>query len=274
MTAVATVQFRPMLTTHADKLAAFGVSPEAYIEAAMMATVKNPALLKCTPDSVMLALRQCAQTGLDIGRTAHLVPYGDVCTFIPDYKGLIELAIATHKVVSIRTRCVYEGEEFTYSETGAGPDIRHVPRTTGKGGVIVGAYAIADLRFNRFKVEYMSVEEIEAVRSKSKSWKNGPLEDWYGRKTVVRRLCKTLPSSPRLQAALQHDDAEELIADGEFEVQRETPINAKPRAIPAPAAGTYGAGPDVSMPDEETALRNARRGAATADPYDDQERVA
>jgi recombinational DNA repair protein RecT len=130
------------------------------------------------------------------------------CTFIPDYKGLIELAVATHKVVGIRTRVVYEGEEFHYSEGGAGPDIRHTPRLKGIGGVIVGAYAIADLRFGAYKVEWMTFDEIEKVRAKSKSWAKGSLEDWYARKTVVRRLCKTLPSSAKLQAALAHDDAE------------------------------------------------------------------
>lgn len=210
-------ELRDVLEGYSDKLAVFGVNPHAYIEAALMACVKNADLFKCTPASVALSLRQAAQTGLEIGRTAHLVPYGQTCTFIPDYKGLIELAVATHKVVSIRVRAVYEGEPFEYTEGGAGPDIRHTPRMSGTGGKIVGAYAIADLRFGRYKVEWMNVDEINAVRSKSKSWARGDLTDWYARKTVVRRLCKTLPSSAKLQTALKYDDAEgEDIPDAEI----------------------------------------------------------
>lgn len=211
-------ELRTTLARYSDKLAAFGVRPEAYIEAALMAVVKTPDLLKCTPESIALALRQCAQTGLEIGRTAHLMPFGTTCTFVPGYNGLIELACATGKVASIRVRSVYEGEEFQYGEDISGPVLKHTPRMTGVGGKIIGAYAVADLRFNRYKVEWMTAEEIDAIRTtKSKSWKSGALTDWYARKTVVRRLCKTLPSNAKLQQALKYDDAEgEDIPDGEL----------------------------------------------------------
>lgn len=269
-TAVATApkppSLRQQLMRHADKLQAFGVRPEAFIEAAMMATVKTPDLLKCSTESILLALRQAAQTGLDVGRTCHLVPFGTVCTFVPDYKGLIELACSTGKVVSIRVRCVYEGEEFFYGETMQGPDLRHVPKTSGNGGTIVGAYAIADLRFNRYKVEFMNADEIEAVRTKSKSWKNGPLPDWYARKTVVRRLCKTLPSNAKLQTALAYDDTEESIPEGEV-----SPVEAPPLIRNGSTVGKvvttdpYGHGDDMPAPDQS--LANARRHLEQPSPY-------
>ena len=225
-------ELRTTLTRYADKLAVFGVNPDAYIEAALMAVVKVPDLLKCSPESIALALRQCAQTGLEIGRTAHLLPYGSTCTFVPDYKGLIELATATGKVASIRVREVYEGEEFFYGETISGPDLRHTPRLSGSGGKIVGAYAIADLRFNRFKVEWMTAEEIDAIRKeKSKSWKNGPLTGWYARKTVVRRLCKTLPSNAKLQQALRFDDTEDGTGIEDAQVVQQPIAFAKGKTI-------------------------------------------
>jgi phage RecT family recombinase len=255
------------LERYAPKLAVFGVRPEAYIEAALMAAVKTPELLKCTPESVALALRQCAQTGLEIGRTAHLMPFGQTCTFVPDYKGLIELACSTGKVASIRTRSVFEGEEFAYYEDIGGPVLKHVPRLTGSGGVIVGAYAIADLRFNRFKVEWMTAAEIDAIRhAKSKSWKNGPLVDWYARKTVVRKLCKTLPSNARLQQALTHDDTDDGIEDAEFVVaDAPKPIVSGATRGAVVTADPYGFGDD--MPTPEQAVANARRALAAPDPY-------
>jgi phage RecT family recombinase len=273
-TAVATTNakkpsLRAQLAHHADKLAVFGVSPDAFIEAAMMATVKNKDLLACSTESILLALRQCAQTGLDIGRTAHLVPFGTVATFVPDYKGLIELATSTGKVVSVRVRCVYEGEEFFYGETMAGPDLRHVPKMKGNGGTIVGAYAIADLRFGRYKVEFMNVDEIEAIRKKSKSWAKGDLPDWYARKTVVRRLCKTLPSNAKLQQALKFDDAE-----GEEVVQELPPLEAPKRPHGGASIGAvvtadpYGHG-DAMPTDAEVAARLAVHAPTDDDDIDE-----
>lgn len=269
--------YRATLEKYSNKLAVFGVRPEAYIEAALMAAVRLPDLFRCTPESVALALRQCAQVGLEIGRTAHLVPYGQTATFVPDYKGLIELAVATGKVVSIRTRCVYEGEPFEYSETAGGPEIRHVPRLAGAGGRIVGAYAIADLRFGRWKVEWMTADEIEAIRGKSKSWAKGPLQDWYARKTVVRRLCKTLPANARLQQALRHDDAEGELLDGEVEpLEGREPAPRRGYALPsdyahAGEARTYEpaevAVTEVTEADEQRGRARAAAMADMPDPY-------
>lgn len=287
---------RGILMKAAPMLQALNVDPSRYIEQAMMATAKEPKLLQCTTESFVLAVRQAAVTGLDIGTTCHLVAFnskikkadgteewGSVCTFIPDYKGLIELAVATHKVVSIRTRCVYAGEPFEYFESGAGPDIRHTPRASGIGGQIVGAYAIADLRFGRFKVEYVTFDEIEAVRAKSKSWAKGELPDWYGRKTAVRKLCKTLPSSKKLQEAIRYDDAEDLpdIPDADVSAndQRALPRGFNPVAEYGDTSNPpryHGADLTPIVVDESAeakarALSVARGVAATSDPYDSEE---
>lgn len=266
------VALRTQLERYTERLAVWGVEPGQYINAALIAATKVPALYECSPASIALALQQAAQTGLDIGRTAHLVPFKGQATFVPDYKGLIDLATATGKVVAIRTRCVYEGEEFAFFETAAGPDIRHVPRLTGgASGKIVGAYAIADLRYQRAKVEWMTAEEIETIRKGSRSWAKGPLPDWYARKTVVRRLCKTLPGTPKLHAALRYDDAEgEQIPDAEV-----TPVEVPKRIVSGATIGAvvtgdaYGHGD--AMPSPETARENAKRWASTPDPYEVEE---
>jgi hypothetical protein len=46
--------------------------------------------------------------------------------------------------------------------------------------------------------EVMTVEEIEAIRAKSRSWAKGPLPAWYARKTVIRQLAKYVGKSPQL----------------------------------------------------------------------------
>ena len=66
---------------------------DRLITGALVAAQANPDLVKCNPQSVAVALARVAQWGLDVGDTAHLVPYGDKCTPIADYKGLIRLMV-------------------------------------------------------------------------------------------------------------------------------------------------------------------------------------
>jgi recombination protein RecT len=263
-TAVAKVKAAPVtpsdtlrvaLAPSTESLTALGVDPRQYIEAALIAATKEPKLFRCTPESLMLALKQCAQTGLTLGRTAHLLPFGTTATFCPDYKGLIELAMGSGKVASIRTRAVYANEVFSYYEDVGGPVMHHEPKLSGDRGPIIGAYAIADLRFNRFKVEWMTRDDIEVIRRKSQSWSSGSLDDkdWYARKTVVRRLCKTLPQSKQLQAALTIDAEADGIPDGEMDIVP----NDTPR-VEAANVQQITAGPaivtetDISGMEEET----------------------
>lgn len=66
---------------------------DRLITGALVAAQTNPDLGKCNPQSVAVALARVAQWGLDVGDTAHLVPFGDKCTPIADYKGLIRLMV-------------------------------------------------------------------------------------------------------------------------------------------------------------------------------------
>ena len=70
------------------------LTPERMTRVALTATMKNPKLLECTPESLMNALLVCSQAGLEPdGRLAHLIPYGNVVQVIFDYKGLVTLAL-------------------------------------------------------------------------------------------------------------------------------------------------------------------------------------
>jgi recombination protein RecT len=171
---------------------------------------KNKDLLDCSPASVALALAVVAQWGLDIGLTAHLVPFGKVCTPIVDYKGYIEL-ICQAGARKVEAYVVRQGDEFEV-ERGTNEHLRHVPKSST--GEITHAYAIVWLRGGIPQFEVMTAEEIDAIRrSKSKSWKNGPLQSWYARKTVIRQIAKYVPKTARLQSALTTDEQE--IPEGE-----------------------------------------------------------
>lgn len=187
-----------------EKLLPKGYEANRLVTGALVAATRNPELLKCEPQSIAVALATIAQWGLDVGTTAHLVPFGRACTPVVDYKGYIKLMVAAG-ARKVEAQVVREGDEFSY-HYGTEGQLRHVPKAK-PDAPILAAYAIVTLRGGVTQFEVMSVEEIEEVRaSKSKSWARGPLPSWYARKTVIRRCAKYLPQSGRLVEVLTEDE--------------------------------------------------------------------
>jgi recombination protein RecT len=178
-----------------------GYRPDRLITGALLAVSRNPALLDCTPVSVAVALGQCAQLGLDIGITGHLVPYGKSCTFIADYKGYIEL-MCKAGASKVEAYVVREGDVFEY-QRGTAPHLKHQPYNK-RGAAITHAYAIVWPRNGHDpQFEVMTVEELDAIRkAKSKQWATGELPEWWARKCVIRRVAKYVPKSPELALLL------------------------------------------------------------------------
>lgn len=186
-----------------EKMLPKGYRPDRLITGALLAVQKNPDLGKCAPITVATALAQVAQLGLDVGITAHLVPYGQSCTMVADYKGYIELMVKAG-ARKVEAHTVRQGETFEWAY-GTEPYLRHQPLGNSKAP-ITHAYAIVWHRRGDTQFEVMTVEEIEAIRAKSKGWSRGELPDWYARKTVVRRIAKYVPKNPALQLLLAADD--------------------------------------------------------------------
>ena len=70
------------------------LTPDRMARVTLTAIIKTPALMNCTPESLLQAMMLCSQAGLEPdGRLAHLIPYGNVVTVIFDYKGLVTLAL-------------------------------------------------------------------------------------------------------------------------------------------------------------------------------------
>lgn len=235
-----------LLEPRAETLAALlpkGLEVSRVIAAAQLAAYQNPDLLKCDPASIFLAVGRIAQWGLEVGTTAHLVPFGGKVTPVADYKGLIELVIRSKAARTVYGEVVREGDTFDV-EMGTTPRIVHKPAFR-KDAPITHVYAVANhgaLVPPQFVV--MTVAEVEAIRTKhSKQWKSGPLPAWYAVKTVVRQLCKMLPKNPALASALSRIESEdeEIVDIDTGEVTTRRPLSAlegepgdgRPR-IPAP----------------------------------------
>jgi recombination protein RecT len=188
------------------------LTPERITRIAMTSVQQTPKLLDCTPESLLGSVLTCTQLGLEpdgVSGRAHLIPYKDKCTLVVGYRGLMDLARRSGEIQSLEARVVYKNDTFEY-EYGAHPKLRHVPHMGTDHGDCIAAYAVATMRNGSVSFEVMSREEVDAIKKRSAAGKSGPWVTDYpemARKTVMRRLCKYLPSSAELQRAVTLDEA-------------------------------------------------------------------
>ncbi len=228
------------------------LSVDRMTRVAMTSIQKTPKLLECTPQSLIAAIIQCAQLGLEpdgVTGESYLVPYKTTCQLIPGYKGLIKLARQSGQLSTISARAVYEHDKFDYAY-GLNEKLEHTPTQSDDPGKLAYVYAVAKLKDGGTQFEVMAVREINAIRSRSRAADSGPwVTDFVemAKKTVLRRLCKMLPASVELSRAVALDERvdagldQELgdIFDGEFsEVAQE--LEQPP---PAPSLDTLAEAP-------------------------------
>jgi recombination protein RecT len=171
------------------------ISIDRFTRVAITALQQNPDLLTKDRNSLFLAVRRCAEFGLNPdGREAALVAFGQSVVCMPMVGGLRR--IAAKYGFNIATGVVHENDEFHY-ELGVDPVLRHIPAKLGTDrGKMLGAWAQAKGPDGQVYLDVMDEAAMDVVRSVSRA-KNGDLwTKWKGeawRKTVARRLWKSLP---------------------------------------------------------------------------------
>lgn len=186
-----------------EKFLPEGVDLERVAATVMLAmnNDKTGALKKCTPQSLVLGVARIQQWGLELGTTAHLIPFRTEATPVADYKGLAELMIGSGAIRFIDTKVVYVGDDFVY-RLGLDAKLDHIPCAKAKRGPISHAYIILHLPGGRQVFDVMAAEDIDEIRqAHSKQWKDGPLKPWYAKKTLVRQASKLVPKTPRFAEA-------------------------------------------------------------------------
>lgn len=185
------------------------LNPDRMARIATTVLKQNPALNRCTPESFLGALMTASQLGLEPGPLgeAYLVPYGNTATFIPGYRGLIKLAWQSDQLSDIWAEIVYANDEFNY-DLGLKRDLTHKPAKADRGES-THVYAAARLKSGGTPFVVMTVEEVEAIRARSRAGKNGPwVTDWpaMAKKTAIKQLARWLPMSTEFQLAAQYDE--------------------------------------------------------------------
>ncbi|MEX1185346.1 MAG: recombinase RecT [Gemmatimonadaceae bacterium] len=192
-------------------LAPHGVTPAQYVAELKLYLMQNPKVLDCTPLSIATGMLRLATTGLVLGESCDLLPFGSTCQFSPRYNGLVDLALAAG-CRAVNADVVREGDYFEW-EKGTNTYLKHKRQSNEKAEILY-AYAVAEIKAGSFVIEVIPREHIEATRARySKQWKEGALETipWYGKKTAIRRLSPLLPKNRRFAAALQFAEEVEAV---------------------------------------------------------------
>lgn len=210
------------------------ITPDRMVRIALTACQNNPKLLQADRKSFFAAIMRSAQLGLEpdgvLGQ-AYLIPFDKSIQdangnwtketqvqFIPGYKGLIDLARRSGDVTNIIAKEVCKNDKFkiAWHET---PPFLHEQPATGDRGEVIGFWAMAHFKDGGYHWDYLSKEEIEAIRNQSSGWqsavkfkkeKDSPWHKHFiemGKKTAIRRIAKYLPMS--VQKAVVIDEMEE-----------------------------------------------------------------
>lgn len=168
---------------------------------------QEPKLATCTRASLIGAMLEIASLGLEPGvlGEAWLIPFKDrkrnvtEAQVVIGYKGMLELARSSGRVGRIDSEVVFEKDPFDWQK-GTEQFVHFRKEDVEDRGKMIAAFAIADIQgFQTPQFEVMLAREIVKIRDNAPSakastspWKTDEEAMW--RKTVLRRLCKFLPS--------------------------------------------------------------------------------
>lgn len=200
------------------------LTPDRLIRVAMTSIQKNPKLLDCTQQSLLACIMTCASLGLEpdqfLGQ-AYLVPFKDtkkgvtICTLIPGYRGYIALARRSGEMQTVSAQVVYQNDTFKL-QYGINDTLEHIPCMDGDKGDPIGAYCVFKYKDGGYSFDFLTVEDIEKVRARSKASGFGDndkkdvpwVTDWaeMAKKTVIKRHAKLAPLSVEFQKAVALED--------------------------------------------------------------------
>ena len=191
--------------------------PESVLQREMSFAMQiintNANVQKCSKESLQRAVYNIALTGLSLNpvlKYAYIIPRwsrdGTTAVLEPSYQGLIKLLTDTGSITAIYAHLVYANDEFSLNY-GTNVEIHHKPQMKDRGEIIA-VYAVAVLTDGYKQIETMTIEDINAIRDKSESYKafvakkvtSCIWEDHYGemaKKTVIKRIFKYLPKTDK-----------------------------------------------------------------------------
>lgn len=191
------------------------MKPGRITRLALTVFSSNPDLALCTQRSIAASILTACQLGLEpnVNGQGYLIPYKGTCTFVPGWKGLVDLANRSGRC-TVWTGAVYKGDEFDYA-LGDRPFVNHKP---GDGdddpNALTHVYAVGRIKGNDVPViEVWPIGKVKRHRDKFNKVgaRHYSFQNWemYARKVPLLQVLKYMPQSIELTAAMEASHAAE-----------------------------------------------------------------
>lgn len=195
---------------------------------ALTAFSTNPALQDCSPQSIAGSIMTASQLGLEpgINGQGYLIPYKGTCTFVPGWKGLVDL-VARSGRATVWTGAVRQGDDFDY-QLGDAPFCRHRPGDSEDDQPFTHVYAIGRVRdasmavievWTRTRVE-KHLKRYNKVGNRHYANTDENNFEMYARKVALLQVLKYMPASIELANAIAvsnaADEGKGVVLEGDF----------------------------------------------------------
>lgn len=243
---------------------------------ALTAFSTSEALQRCTTKSIAASIMTAGQLGLEPGvnGAGFLVPYGTTCTFVPGWKGLVDLVSRSGRG-TVFTGVIFKDQEYTFIDGAKRDLIIHNETDLDNPEDITHAYAIGWVKDATMPIiELWRVSKIKKHRDKynKQGVKHYSFRDWemYCRKIPLLQVIKYMPCSIEVANAVAlseaadrgrgatieggfvvEEDAPEVVDKQTGEITHPQPDHKQPATIPEQTAVPAGVGPVGPTPGED-----------------------
>lgn len=182
---------------------------------ALTAFSTNPALQACDPKSIAASIMTAAQLGLEPGvnGAGYLIPYKTTCTFVPGWKGLVDLVSRSGRG-TVYTGVIFKDQDYTFTDGARRDLIIHNQTEMDDPDDITHAFAIGWVKDSSMPIiELWTVGKIRKHRDKYNKVgsRHYSFRDWemYCRKVPLLQVLKYMPCSVELSNAIEVSNATE-----------------------------------------------------------------
>lgn len=182
---------------------------------ALTAFSTTPKLQKCDVNSIAASIMTAGQLGLEPGvnGAGYLIPYKTTCTFVPGWKGLVDLVSRSGRG-TVYTGVIYSDQDYTFTDGARRDLVIHSETDLDDENDITHAYAIGWVKDSVMPViELWTVAKLKKHRDKynkiGKSHYSYKSWEMYCRKVPLLQVLKYMPCSIEVSNAIDVSHAAE-----------------------------------------------------------------
>lgn len=201
------------------------MSPDRMARLALTAFSSNAEMQKCEFRTIASSLMTAGAMGLEPGvnGAGYLIPYKGTCTFVPGWKGLVDLVSRSGRA-TVWTGAVFDGDDFDFG-LGDRPFVRHRPGDETDPSKLTHVYAVGRSNGSDYPViEVWSMRKVwkhrDGLNKQGSKHYSYRFPEMYARKVPLLQVLKYMPTSIEVANAIAVAEAAEsgrgAVIEGNF----------------------------------------------------------